>query len=325
MQWTIPNLDRLFRKAVAATRCRTALVTPWEPVRPPGRMIRSAFADVVIRLFHAEQATGRMCRLMAGRTGTPLADILLQFQAGDETHHAELYESYLSRIGDIRLMDTRLSEALDAMCETNLGPEAVLDHISADGSAPYQIVLANGGSTHGTVSIARGHDAQVVSSPPGRGHQIAAGAADATSDILWFVHTDSKIAPGSLAEIQRTIREGGKTGGNFRVVFDETDGFADWLTGFYAWFRRRGLYYDDSGVFIRRDVYDAIGGMQPMALMEDYDFTRRMERFGGTCCINAPPIVTSSRKFHGRKPIGIVLGWTKIHALCSLGVSRTVW
>jgi hypothetical protein len=133
MQRTIPNLDRLFRKAVAATRCRTAPVTPWEPVRPPGRMIRSAFADVVSQLFHAEQATGRMCRLMAGRTGTPLADILLQFQAGDETHHAELYESYLGRIGDIRPMDTRLSEALDAMCETDLGPEAVL--------AAYNVVL----------------------------------------------------------------------------------------------------------------------------------------------------------------------------------------
>jgi len=135
------------------------------------------------------------------------------------------------------------------------------------------------------------------------------------------VHADSNVAPGSLAEIRRTITVRDKTGGNFRVVFDGSDGFADWLTGFCAWFRRRGLDYGDYGVFIRRDVYDAIGGMRPMALMEDYDFTRRMERYGGTCCIDAPPIVTSSGKFHGRKPIGIVLGWIKIHALYRLGVS----
>jgi rSAM/selenodomain-associated transferase 2 len=198
---------------------------------------------------------------------------------------------------------------------------SILDQIAADGSASYEIVVADGGSTDRTVAIARSRNTRVVSSPPGRGHQIAAGAVVAAGDILWFVHADSKVAPGSLAEIRRTIGEGGKTGGNFRVVFDGTDGFADWLTGFYAWFRRRGLYYGDSGVFIRRDVYDAIGGMHPMALMEDYDFTRRMERFGDTCCIDAPPIVTSSRKFHGRKPIGIVLGWIKIHALYSLGVS----
>jgi hypothetical protein len=133
MQRTIPELDNLFRKAVAATRGRAAPVTSSEPVRPPSPIIRSAFTDVVSQLFHAEQATGRMCQLMAGRTGTPLSDILLRFQAGDETHHAELYESYLSRIGDIRPIDTRLSEALDAMCGTDLGPEAVL--------AAYNVVL----------------------------------------------------------------------------------------------------------------------------------------------------------------------------------------
>lgn len=133
MQRTMPELDNLFRKAIAATRSRALAVDAAEPVRPPHQVIRSAFADVVSQLFHAEQATGRMCRLMAGRTGTPLADILLQFQAGDEAHHAELYESYLARIGDIRPIDTRLSEALDAMCGTDLGPEAVL--------AAYNVVL----------------------------------------------------------------------------------------------------------------------------------------------------------------------------------------
>ena len=78
-------------------------------------------------------APERVCRMMAGRTDTPLSDILLQFQAGDERHHSELYESYLMRIGDIRPIDSRMSEALDAMRETDLGPEAVL--------AAYNVVL----------------------------------------------------------------------------------------------------------------------------------------------------------------------------------------
>lgn len=133
MQPTTPELDNLFRKAVTATRSRARAVDAAETVRPPARVIQSAFADVVSQLLHAELATGRMCRLMAGRTGTPLADILLQFQAGDEIHHAELYRSYLARIGDIRPIDARLSEALDAMCETHLGPESVL--------AAFNIVL----------------------------------------------------------------------------------------------------------------------------------------------------------------------------------------
>ena len=46
-----------------------------------------------------------------------------------------------------------------------------------------------------------------------------------------------------------------------------------------------------------------------------------MERLGPTCCIDDPPLVTSSRKFAGRHPVAIVLGWLKIHALYHLGMS----
>lgn len=126
MQRMIPGLDNLIRKAGAAKRGRAKIVTPGEPVRPPLRLISTAFADVVSQLLHAERATEKMCRLIADRSGNPLADVLLGDQADDERHHAELYESYLARIGDIRPMDSRLSEALDAMRETTFGAEAII-------------------------------------------------------------------------------------------------------------------------------------------------------------------------------------------------------
>lgn len=110
-------------------------------------------------------------------------------------------------------------------------------------------------------------------------------------------------------------------GGNFRLLFDGDSGFSRWLTGFYAWIRARGLYYGDSAIFVRRRVYQDLGGLRPLALMEDYDFTRRLERRGKTRCIDDPPLVTSSRRFEGRRPTSIVLGWLKIHALYHLGIS----
>ena len=55
--------------------------------------------------------------------------------------------------------------------------------------------------------------------------------------------------------------------------------------------------------------------------MEDWDFVRRLERSGKTCCIGEPALITSSRRFAGRRPVEIVYGWVKLHILYWLGVS----
>lgn len=202
---------------------------------------------------------------------------------------------------------------------------SLIGELGDDNSARFEIIIIDGGSSDGTVRAAQNLDAQaaitVTVSEPGRGPQLVAGTARAAGDILWFLHVDSHVAPGALGRIRAAIDEDDIIGGNFRLIFDGNDRFSIWLTGFYAWFRRRGLYYGDSGIFVRRDIYDRIGGIQPLALMEDYDLTRRMERHGGTCCIDTPALITSSRKFAGRHPVGIVFGWLKIHALYALGVN----
>lgn len=186
---------------------------------------------------------------------------------------------------------------------------------------PSEIILVDGGSRDDTVPRAREYRVKVVHSAPGRGTQLRAGAGAASGDILLFLHADSLFPMGGLARIEEILECSRIVGGNFRLLFDGDSGFACWLTGFYAWIRKRGLYYGDSGVFVRRDVYDALGGVRPIALMEDYDFTRRLERFGETCCIDDPPLITSSRRFEGRHPLRIVWGWLKIHALFYLKVS----
>ena len=202
---------------------------------------------------------------------------------------------------------------------TNLG--ALLKTLSCQ-DAVHEVIVADGGSTDATVSVARDHGARVVEAAGGRGPQIAAGAETATGGILLFLHADSVFPAGGLTRVAETLAASPEVaGGNFRVIFDGGDGFSRWLTGAYAWIRRHGLYYGDSGVFARTDVYRALGGVRPIAVMEDYDFVRRLERSGPTCCIEDAPLVTSSRRFQGRHPLAIVWGWIKIHALYHLGVS----
>lgn len=191
-----------------------------------------------------------------------------------------------------------------------------------DESADIEIIVVDGGSRDDTRAAAKAAGARVLSAARGRGQQLHAGAEAASGDILWFLHADTTYPSGGLRQIERVLSDDPATiGGNFRLLFDGPDAFSRWLDGFYRWIRAHGVYYGDSAVFVRRRAYQALGGIRPIALMEDYDFNRRMEKAGRTCCIADPPLVTSSRRFAGRRPTAIVWGWVKIHLLFYLGVS----
>lgn len=184
----------------------------------------------------------------------------------------------------------------------------------------YECIVVDGGSADGSAEVARALGAQVVLSERGRGQQLRAGAEAASGGILFFLHADSLLDRYGLAAIDGEMgRRPDAVGGNFRIVFEGTSAFCAELTRFYAWMRRRSWYYGDSGIFVRRDVYDSLGGIKPISLMEDYDFVCKMEAAGPTLCIEDPPLITSGRRFEGRSRLNIICGWLRIHALYALG------
>jgi rSAM/selenodomain-associated transferase 2 len=186
---------------------------------------------------------------------------------------------------------------------------------------PHETIVVDGGSSDDSRAVAQAHGVRLIDAPASRGGQIAAGARSALGDTLWFLHADTQFPPGALAALAAALaRYPDAPGGNFRLLFDGTRDFDRWLESFYGKLRARGIYYGDSGVFVRADVYRALGGMPPLALMEDFAFVRKLERLGSTLCIDEPPLCTSSRRFEGRSRPRIVAGWIAIHLLYSLGV-----
>lgn len=55
-----------------------------------------------------------------------------------------------------------------------------------------------------------------------------------------------------------------------------------WLETLAPFYRRLGRYYGDSGIFVRRDVYEQVGGFPEILVMEAIVFVRRMEGAGKT-------------------------------------------
>jgi hypothetical protein len=109
-------------------------------------------------------------------------------------------------------------------------------------------------------------------------------------------------------------------GGHFAVRFSGPSRSARTMTRLYPWLRALGLCYGDSGIFVRREIYEAVGGFRPMPLFEDIDLVRRLRRRGRFRRLQCR-LTTSARRFEHRNLACVFAQWTGLQILYWLGVS----
>ncbi|HEX5883734.1 MAG TPA: TIGR04283 family arsenosugar biosynthesis glycosyltransferase [Pyrinomonadaceae bacterium] len=185
-----------------------------------------------------------------------------------------------------------------------------------------EVIVADGGSEDRTIEIARHFGATVITSDRGRGTQMHTGARAARGQTFLFLHADTSSLPSDLVERidEALLRDVAALGGNFAIRFDGSSRAASFMTWLYPKLRKLGLCYGDSGIFVRASVYREIGGFNSFPLFEDLDFIRRLQKRGRM--IHLPvELVTSARRFEGRRFPFTFARWSILQALYWIGVS----
>jgi len=144
-----------------------------------------------------------------------------------------------------------------------------------------EVIVVDAGSRDGSTAIAQAWGAQVIHAAPGRGTQLAAGAALARGEWLLFLHADTRLASGWEEMAGRFMRapSNRERAAYFALRFDDPAPAARRLERVAAWRARRlGLPYGDQGLLIAAPFYHRLGGFFSLPLMEDVDLVRRIGR-----------------------------------------------
>lgn len=161
--------------------------------------------------------------------------------------------------------------------------------------SPAEIIVVDGGSTDDTVANAAAAD-RVLTSPRGRAAQQNAGAAASRGDVLLFLHADCWLEPGILDAVTAALRDERSVGGCFRQAIDAQGGRYRWLErGNALRVRLWKLAYGDQGIFVRRSVFEQLGGFPALALMEDLFFMKRLRHEGRFVLLDGPLHVSARR------------------------------
>jgi glycosyltransferase involved in cell wall biosynthesis len=141
-------------------------------------------------------------------------------------------------------------------------------------------VLADGGSTDGTVQQAAPWVDAVVAAPRGRALQMNAGAARRSADVLLFLHADTRLPPLADVQVLQALAAGACWG-----RFDVRIEGRPWMLRVVAALmnlrsRLSGIATGDQAIFVTRAAFVQVGGFPAQPLMEDIELSRRLKRLG---------------------------------------------
>ncbi|MEO5845558.1 MAG: TIGR04283 family arsenosugar biosynthesis glycosyltransferase [Caldimonas sp.] len=192
----------------------------------------------------------------------------------------------------------RLSIVVPALDEAE-GIAAALDALAAPRALGHEVIVVDGGSGDATLSLSRARADVAIAGPRGRARQMNAGAAVARGDVLLFLHADTRLPRLGTERIAAAVAKGAAWG-RFDV---RVEGRSPMLIVVAALMNARsrwtGIATGDQAMFVRRDLFERVGGFPDQPLMEDVELSSRLRACAPPACLRER-VVTSGRRWESR-------------------------
>lgn len=163
-----------------------------------------------------------------------------------------------------------------------------------------EVIFVDGGSSDSTVSMLKSsltRNSRLIESSKGRAHQMNEGAKVASGEALMFLHADCIPPKNVVQEVRRVLAYA--NWGCFGVKFDDSDPLMKICQIISNnRIRDRKVVFGDQGIFIKKDLFDEIGGFPEIPIMEDYQLSLTLKERGEKIGVAKGLITTSSRRYH---------------------------
>ena len=194
-----------------------------------------------------------------------------------------------------------------------------------------ELIVVDGGSHDRTLALVETyrlstqHSAlsslRLVTAPPGRARQMNEGAKASRGEILLFLHADTQLPHDAKTMIDTTLADRRMVGGRFDVRFDRPSMWGTVISRMMNWRSKlSGLATGDQTLFVRRPIFEQMGGFADMPLMEDIEFSRRLKRAGAIASLTAT-VTTSFRRWEQQGLLRTILLMWALRFLYWVGVS----